>query len=77
MKNIFFAFALASFLLAAIFPAFSQAIAACRDDCHSKCCTDSLCRGKDDAKCLSDCLKGCGGQDVPPVPPPKPAANTK
>lgn len=47
--------------------------AACRDDCHSDCCGDNgLCQSEDQLSCLVDCLKGCGGDDIPPVPEPEP-----
>ncbi len=57
-----------------IFTAFSSASAACRDDCYSDCCgSDSLCQGQDEVKCLTNCLKGCGGDNVSDVPAPQPA----
>jgi hypothetical protein len=42
----------------------TTASAACRDDCYAKCGTDT--------KCLVPCLKACGGDNIPPVSPPKP-----
>lgn len=57
-----------------LFVAFSSASAACRDDCHSDCCgSDSLCRSQEQLTCLTNCLKECGGKDVPDVPAPQPA----
>ena len=51
----------------------ATASAACRDDCYSSCCgSDSLCQGADEMKCLAQCLKDCGGDDVPAVPAPTP-----
>jgi len=63
------------FLLGGVFfAAVSFASAACRDDCYSSCCDDDpLCRDQDDLTCLTNCLKDCGGDDLPDVPAPKPA----
>ena len=48
--------------------------AACRDDCHVSCCGDGgLCQTEEQNSCLVECLKGCGGEDVPAVPEPAPA----
>jgi hypothetical protein len=47
----------------------ATASAACRDDCYASCGTDT--------KCLVPCLKACGGDNVPPVPAPKPAPKPK
>lgn len=48
-------------------------LAACRDDCYSNCCgSDSLCQTDDEIKCLSDCLKDCGGDNIPEPPEPEP-----
>ena len=63
------------FLLGGVFFAtVSSASAACRDDCYTDCCDDdSLCQSQDELKCLTKCLKDCGGDDLPDVPAPKPA----
>jgi hypothetical protein len=50
--------------VAVAFGAYKTAAAACRDDCYAKCGTDT--------KCLVPCLKACGGDSIPPVPPPTP-----
>jgi hypothetical protein len=52
------------FSLTAGLGTYTTASAACRDDCYARCGTDT--------KCLVPCLKACGGDNVPPVPPPTP-----
>lgn len=47
--------------------------AACRDDCKVTCCDDSgLCRSGESITCLTECLKACGDDDIPPAPDPSP-----
>lgn len=62
-KSIFIALIL-FFVLGVTLGTNTTASAACRDNSYAKCGTDT--------KCLAPCLKRCGGDNVPPVPAPKP-----
>ncbi len=60
----FFIALLMFFAFGAVLGTYTTASAACRDDCYKKCGNNE--------KCLVPCLKACGGDNIPPVPPPQP-----
>ena len=70
MSRILLLFLCLASVLAVAAPALATT---CGDDCYATCCTeDGACRSDDSITCLTDCLKDCGGDGVPPVPEPEP-----